>query len=77
MSEPLSQLDAVDYFKNCPGTEAATVGEYIRVVPQSEKKSCFGPKPDQDVTGWMPVEIDWEHRSFLLAPKNYDEAEDQ
>lgn len=68
MSDPKPQLDVVNYFDSQPGTEAATVGEYVRVLPADTNKTCFGPKEGKEPLGWEVVEIDWQQRSFLFAP---------
>lgn len=76
---PAPQSEVVEFYRE-HAEDAATVGEYVRVQHGDERTSCFGPHEDTEGGGhqWRIVEINWEARTFLLAPiRNYrDEAGD-
>lgn len=67
-SESMSQAEALKQFRE-NGKEAETVGRYIRVKDYDRAYTCYGPSADSPATGWRVVEIDWERKAFLVAPK--------
>jgi len=71
MSEPASQQEVVDYYRDADGvSQVGTVGEYVRVCKTTERKTCFGPVERAPTLNWKVVEIDWKELEFLLAPNN-------
>lgn len=71
---PAPQRDVLEFYRE-RAVDAAAVGGYVRVDSRTGKDiACFGPNAYIGSHGWQVVEINWDNRSFLLAPISNWEA---
>ena len=69
MSVPLENM--IEIISEAAGVKSVyPVGRYIEVVQYEDaKKLSLGNSKDVPQRGWRVVRIDWENKSYILAPK--------
>ena len=69
MSIPMEDL--IEIIQKDEGVKTTyPVGRYIEVVTHEDAKSMsMGNMEDVPQRGWRVVRIDWQERSYILAPK--------